>query len=59
MSDMDYGKGYKYDHEYEGHFSGQQYLPPSVQGQRYYIPTNEGDESIVKDRLTNLWGENS
>tara|TARA_B100000745_G_C20132275_1_gene388002 strand:+ start:241 stop:1347 length:1107 start_codon:yes stop_codon:yes gene_type:complete len=59
MSDMDYGKGYKYDHGYEGHFSGQQYLPPSVQGQRYYIPTNEGDESIVKDRLTNLWGENS
>ena len=59
MSDMDYGKGYKYDHEYEGHFSGQQYLPPSVQGQRYYIPTDEGDESIVKDRLTNLWGENS
>ena len=59
MSDMDYGKGYKYDHGYEGHFSGQQYLPPSVQGQRYYIPTDEGDESIVKDRLTNLWGENS
>jgi len=59
MSDMYYGKGYKYDHEYEGHFSGQQYLPPSVQGQRYYIPTDEGDESIVKDRLTNLWGENS
>ena len=59
MSDLDYGKGYKYDHEYEGHFSGQQYLPPSVQGQRYYIPTDEGDESIVKDRLTNLWGENS
>ena len=59
MSDMDYGKGYKYDHEHEGHFSGQQYLPPSVQDQRYYIPTDEGDESIVKDRLTNLWGENS
>ena len=59
MSDMDYGKGYKYDHEYEGHFSGQQYLPPSVQDQRYYIPTDEGDESIVKDRLTNLWGEKS
>ena len=59
MSDMYYGKGYKYDHGYEGHFSGQQYLPPSVQGQRYYIPTDEGDESIVKDRLTNLWGENS
>jgi len=58
MSNMDYGKGYKYDHEYEGRFSGQQYLPPSVQGKRYYMPTDEGDESSVKDRLINLWGGN-
>ena len=56
MSDHGYGKGYKYDHDFEGHFSGQDYLPPAVQDKRYYIPTEEGSESVIRERLENLWG---
>ena len=56
MSDHGYGKGYKYDHDFEGHFSGQDYLPPAVQDKRYYIQTEEGSESVIRERLENLWG---
>jgi len=56
MSDHGYGKEYKYDHDFEGHFSGQDYLPSAVQDKRYYIPTEEGSESGIRERLENLWG---
>ena len=48
MSDHGYGKEYKYDHDFEGHFSGQDYLPSAVQDKRYYIPTEEGSESGIE-----------
>ncbi len=51
MSGMGYGKGYRYAHEYEGHFTEQDYLPPSVQGRRYFQPSSEGQEKVIKDRL--------
>ena len=57
MSGMGYGKGYRYAHEYEGHFTEQDYLPPSVQGRRYFQPTTEGQEKEIKERLENWWGE--
>ena len=56
MSDHGYGREYKYDHDFEGHFSGQDYLPSAVQDKRYYIPTEEGSESGIRERLENLWG---
>ena len=56
MCIRDSGKGYKYDHDFEGHFSGQDYLPPAVKDKRYYIPTEEGSESVIRERLENLWG---
>ncbi len=59
MSGMGYGKGYKYAHEYEGHFAEQDYLPPSVQGRRYFQPTTEGKEKEIKERLESWWGESS
>ena len=57
MSGMGYGKGYRYAHEYEGHFTEQDYLPPSVQSRRYFQPTTEGQEKEIKERLENWWGE--
>ena len=59
MSGMGYGKGYRYAHEYEGHFTEQDYLPPSVQGRRYFQPTTEGKEKEIKERLEGWWGEDS
>ena len=57
MSGMGYGKGYKYAHEYEGHFTELDYLPPSVQGRRYFQPSTEGQEKEIKERLESWWGE--
>ena len=59
MSGMGYGKGYRYAHQYEGHFTEQDYLPPSVEGRRYYQPSTEGQEKEIKERLEKWWGEDS
>jgi putative ATPase len=57
MREMGYGQGYKYAHDYPGHFVKQQNLPPSLQGKRYYIPTEQGYEKEIADRLKKWWGE--
>jgi len=57
MKDMGYGKGYKYAHHYPGHFAGQQNLPSSLQGKRYYIPSDQGYEKEVASQLKAWWQE--
>jgi putative ATPase len=52
MKNLGYGKGYKYAHDNEHAFVEQDHLPPELEGNRYYHPTNRGYEAIVKDRLT-------
>lgn len=37
MKDLNYGRGYKYAHDYEGNWVEQNYLPEDLQGKRYYI----------------------
>jgi len=56
MQQLDYGKGYKYAHDYEGHFVEQSYLPPSLAGRRYYKPGSEGYEREIAARLDHWWG---
>lgn len=48
---LGHGKGYIYPHMEEGHFSPQQYLPDELLGTYFYIPSKEGYESQVTDRL--------
>ena len=48
------GKGYKYPHDYPGHFIAQDYLP---QKREYYRPTEQGDEKRIKERLAGLKGK--
>ena len=52
-----YGKDYKYAHDYPGHFTRQQNLPPSLQGKRYYHPGDQGYEREIAERLRKWWGE--
>jgi len=54
MNQMGYGKGYKYAHDYPGHLVQQQHLPPSLQGKRYYTPSDQGYEKHV-DRQLKAW----
>ncbi len=42
MQDFGYGQGYKYPHDYPGHWVEQQYLPDKMVGTKYYIK----DENI-------------
>ena len=55
MKDLDYGKEYKYSHDFEGHFTEQQYLPDELQDKVYYKPVNIGAEAKIKERLINWW----
>jgi putative ATPase len=52
MRDLDYGKGYRYAHDDTDGLVDQEHLPEVLSGRKYYLPTNRGYESLVKDRLT-------
>lgn len=43
------GKGYKYAHDYERHYTPQQYLPDNLRDKVYYQPSDEGYERKIKE----------
>jgi putative ATPase len=51
MKQLDYGKGYQYDHDTEQGFSGQNYFPDGMDRRRFYAPTERGFERDVTKRL--------
>ncbi|WP_374571006.1 replication-associated recombination protein A [Phenylobacterium sp.] len=51
MKELGYGKGYAYDHDAEGGFSGQNYFPDGMDRQVFYAPRGEGVEARIKERL--------
>ncbi|MDQ3194090.1 MAG: replication-associated recombination protein A [Bacteroidota bacterium] len=55
MKDLNYGKDYKYSHDFDGHFVEQDYLPGELKDKIYYLPTEIGEEKKFKDRLDRLW----
>jgi putative ATPase len=55
MAGLGYGKEYKYSHEYEGHFTEQDFLPPDLQGTTYYRPSENGEERTIRARLNEWW----
>ncbi len=57
MKENGYGDGYKYAHDYPGHFVKQQNLPDSLEGKRYYYPTTLGYEKTVTTRMKIWWPE--
>lgn len=50
-----HGKGYKYPHDYKNAYVKQQYLPDEYLDDKYYRPTNNGYEKIIKERLSKLF----
>ena len=59
MKDIGYGKGYKYAHDYPGHFVKQQNLPDTLKEKRFYTPGDQGYEKQVSERLKDWWQEKS
>jgi len=55
MKDEGYSDGYLYPHNYPGHFSNQDYLPPELSATLFYEPTKEGKEKKFFERLSSLW----
>jgi len=55
MKDLNYGKDYKYSHQFDQHFVDQQYLPDELKDKIYYVPTDIGDEKTFRERLSKLW----
>ena len=51
MKSLDYGKGYKYAHEFADAYVAQEYLPDKIRGQKFYEPKNVGHEKIIKERM--------
>lgn len=51
-----HGKDYVYPHDFEGHYTPQQYLPRRLLGTYFYQPSEEGYESQVAMRLE-MWRE--
>ena len=47
VEDKNLSKNYKYPHEYGGYVE-QQYLPDKLKGKKYYVPSDNGYEKIVK-----------
>lgn len=51
MKEMDYGKGYRYDHDEKHAFSGQNYFPDELPRNRFYHPVERGFEREMKKRI--------
>jgi putative ATPase len=57
MKELNYGKNYKYPHNYPDHFIAATYLPEEIKNRIYYQPSEQGREKILKDRLATLWSK--
>ncbi|MEM1323311.1 MAG: replication-associated recombination protein A [Bacteroidota bacterium] len=55
MKSLDYGKGYRYSHSYEGNFAEQEYLPEEIQNQMFYEPGKNASEEKIKNQMKKLW----
>ncbi|MBP3398773.1 MAG: replication-associated recombination protein A [Erysipelotrichaceae bacterium] len=51
MKDLDYGKGYQSAHDTEDKLTMMTCLPDNLLGTKYYVPTRQGSEAKVSDRL--------
>ena len=54
MKDLNYGKGYKYAHDFQEKMTEMECLPESLKGTEYYFPTTQGNEAKYKERLENI-----
>jgi len=56
MKKLDYGKDYKYAHNYDNNFAAEEYLPDEISKSAFYKPGSNASEEKMKNHLNNLWG---
>jgi len=51
MKALDYGKDYRYAHDFPDAITDQEYLPQELKGREYYQPNDVGRESRIREYL--------
>ena len=57
MKNMDYGKDYKYAHQYDNSFVDLEFLPESLSGKLIYNPGKNQREEELRKYLKQRWGD--
>ena len=57
MSELGYHDGYRYPHDYPGHFVEQQYQPDAIQDSRFWFAQHSPSEERLYQWKTTCWGE--
>ena len=57
MKELGYHDGYKYPHDFPGHFTPQQYLPDALLNERIWHGQHSPAEEKLVERMINYWGD--
>ncbi|MBR4921190.1 MAG: replication-associated recombination protein A [Prevotella sp.] len=57
MKELGYHDGYLYPHDYQGHFTPQQYLPDALANERIWYGQHSPAEDKLYERMVNYWGD--
>lgn len=55
MEELGYSDGYKYAHDYPGHFADLEFMPEELSGHTFYEPADNKHEDGLRSRLEVLW----
>ena len=55
MEELGYADGYKYAHDYPGHFADLEFMPAELSGRKFYEPAENKQEDALRTRLEGLW----
>ncbi len=55
MKELNYGKGYRYAHDFIGNFVEQDFLPDVISGTKFYDPQTNQREEELRKYLRNIW----
>ena len=55
MDDLGYADGYKYAHDFPGHFTDLEFMPESMRGRVFYQPQDNRQENTLKSYLQACW----
>lgn len=59
MTELGYGEGYKYAHDYENNFVLQQFMPDSLKNKKIWTPQKNASEEKIRERMERLWNTKS
>ena len=55
MEELGYADGYRYAHDYPGHFVDQEFMPKGLEGTVFYKPASNRHEDVLKSYLEFCW----